>query len=147
MRNALAHAPAKQRSAVAAMLKTISTQENKGDAEAQWETVADALREKVEKLGIFMDASRDDVLAYMDYPRDHWAQIASTNPLERVNRGIKWRADVIGIFPNDDAIIRLVGALMLETNDEWTVARRYMSLETLARVTDNPTVRLPAVAT
>ena len=147
MRNALAHAPAKQRTAVAAMLKTIFAQETKADAEAQWETVADALREKVEKLGAFMDGSRDDVLAYMDFPGEHRAQIASTNPLERVNREIKRRADVIGIFPNDDAIIRLVGALMLETNDEWTVARRYMSLETLARVTDNPTVRLPAVAT
>ena len=93
-----------------------------------------------------MDASRDDVLAYMDFPREHWPQIASTNPLERVNREIKLRTDVIGIFPNDDAIIRLVGAIMLETNDEWTVARRYMSLETLARVNDNPNVRLPAVA-
>ena len=146
MRNALAHAPAKQRTAVAAMLKTIFAQESKADAEAQWDTVADALREKQDKLGTFMDASRDDVLAYMDFPREHWAQIASTNPLERVNREIKRRTDVIGIFPNDDAIIRLVGAIMLETNDEWTVARRYMSLETLARVNDNPNVRLPAVA-
>ena len=146
MRNALAHAPAKQRTAVAAMLKTIFAQESKADAEAQWDTVADALREKQDKLGIFMDASRDDVLAYMDFPREHWPQIASTNPLERVNREIKRRTDVIGIFPNDDAIIRLVGAIMLETNDEWTVARRYMSLETLARVNDNPNVRLPAVA-
>ena len=146
MRNALAHAPAKQRTAVAAMLKTIFAQESKADAEAQWNTVADALREKQDKLGIFMDASRDDVLAYMDFPREHWPQIASTNPLERVNREIKRRTDVIGIFPNDDAIIRLVGAIMLETNDEWTVARRYMSLETLARVNDNPRVRLPAVA-
>ena len=94
-----------------------------------------------------VEVAEGDVLAYMDFPREHWAQIASTNPLERVNREIKRRADVIGIFPNDDAIIRLVGALMLETNDEWTVARRYMSLETLARVTDNPNVRLPAVAT
>ena len=95
-----------------------------------------------------------------ELPREHWAQIASTNPLERVNRKIKRRTDVVGIggktaphavfrsasLPNDDAIIRLVGAIMLETNDEWTVARRYMSLETLARVNDNPNVRLPAVA-
>mgnify|MGYP003642340237 FL=1 len=83
----------------------------------------------------------------MDFPREHWAQIASTNPLERVNREIKRRSDVVGIFPNDEAIVRLVGALMLETNDEWTVARRYMSLESLARVTDTTTVRLSAVAT
>jgi transposase-like protein len=146
MRNALAHAPAKQRTAVAAMLKTIFAQDTKAEAEAQWTVVADALRERQPKLGALMDASRDDVLAYMSFPREHWTQIASTNPLERVNREIKRRADVIGIFPNDEAIIRLVGALMLETNDEWAVARRYMSLETLARVTDNPNVRLPAVA-
>jgi transposase-like protein len=95
-----------------------SEAETKADAEAQWDTVADALREKIERLGTFMDASRDDVLAYMDFPREHWAQISSTNPLERVNREIKRRADVIGIFRNDGAIIRLVGALMLETNDE-----------------------------
>jgi transposase-like protein len=96
MRNALAHAPAKQRTAVAAMLKTIFAQESKVDAEAQWDTVADALREKQDKLGTFMDASRDDVLAYMDFPREHWTQIASTNPLERVNREIKRRTDVVG---------------------------------------------------
>ena len=82
----------------------------------------------------------------MDFPREHWPQIASTNPLERVNREIKRHSDVVGIFPNDNAIVRLVGALMLETNDEWAVARRYLSLETLARVTDAPFVRLPAVA-
>lgn len=147
MRNALAHAPAKQRTAVAAMLKTIFAQETKADALAQWDVVADALREKQPKLGALMDASREDVLAYMDFPKEHWPQIASTNPLERVNREIKRRADVVGIFPNDDAAIRLVGALMLETNDEWAVARRYMSLETLARLTNTAPVRLPAVAT
>lgn len=147
MRNALAHAPAKQRTAVSAMLKTIFAQENKAEAEARWDAVADALREKQPKLGTLMESSREDVLAYMDFPREHWARIAATNPLERVNREIKRRSEVIGIFPNDEAIGRLVGALMLETNDEWIVARRYMSLETLARVTDNPNTRLPAVAT
>ena len=110
LRNALAHAPAKQRTAVAAMLKTVFAQETKTDAEARWDIVADALREKQPKLGDLMDAPRDDVLACMDFPREHWPRIASTNPLERVNREIKRRADVVGIFPNDDAIIRPVGA-------------------------------------
>ena len=146
MRNALAHAPAKQRGAVAAMLKTIFAQESKAEAVAQWDVVADALREKQPKLSALMDSSREDVLAYMDFPREHWPQIASTNPLERVNKEIKRRSDVVGIFPNDEAIIRLVGALMLETNDEWTVARRYMALESLARITDTANHRLPAVA-
>ena len=146
MRNALAHAPTKQRMAVAAMIKTIFAQEARAEAMMQWDVVADALREKQPKLGALMDASREDVLAYMDFPKDHWPQISSTNPLERLNKEIKRRSDVIGIFPNDDAIARLVGALMLETNDEWTVARRYMSLETLARVANTDTVRLPTAA-
>jgi len=94
-----------------------------------------------------MDASRDDVLVYMDFPKEHGAQISSTNLLERVNKEIKRRSDVVGIFPNDDAIIRLVEALMLEQNDEWAVARRYMALESLARIVDDAPVRLPAVAT
>ena len=93
-----------------------------------------------------MDASRDDVLVYMTFPREHWAQIASTNPLERLNGGIKRRSDVVGIFPNDRAAVRLVGALMLEQTDEWAVSRRYMSLESLTAIDDDPTPRLPAVA-
>jgi transposase-like protein len=85
MRNALAHALVKQRAAVAAMLKTIFVQETKAEAAAQWNVVvADALREKQPKLGAMMDASREDVLAYMDFPKDHWPQISSTNPLERL---------------------------------------------------------------
>jgi transposase-like protein len=146
MRNALAHAPARNRGAVAAMLKTIFAQETKAEAEKQWQVVADALREKNDGLARMMDASREDVLAYMDFPREHWAQIASTNPLERLNKEIKRRSNVVGIFPNDAAIIRLVGALMLEQNDEWAVARRYMALESLARIVDDHLVRLPAVA-
>ena len=146
MRNALAHAAPKQRPAVIAMIKTIFAQETAEAAHQQWEQVADALREKFPKLAEMMDGSREEVLAYMAFPKDHWAQIASTNPLERVNKEIKRRADVIGIFPNDAAVIRLVGALMLEQNDEWAVSRRYMTLETLGAVSHNPIVSLPALA-
>ncbi|MFO0346189.1 MAG: transposase, partial [Labrys sp. (in: a-proteobacteria)] len=90
--------------------------------------------------------ARDDVLAYMTFPREHWPQIASTNPLERLNGEIKRRADVVGIFPNDRSVIRLVGALMLEQSDEWAVTRRYMSLESLGTLSDDPIRRLSAVA-
>jgi len=146
MRNALAHAAPKQRPAVIAMIKTIFAQETAEAAHQQWQQVADACREKFPKLAGMMDNSREDVLAYMGFPKEHWAQISSTNPLERVNKEIKRRADVIGIFPNDAAVIRLVGALMLEQNDEWAVSRRYMTLETLGSVSHNPIVSLPAVA-
>ena len=145
-RNLLAHVGAKQRAAVAAMIRTIFAQETKAEAFARWGKVADALRERHDKLGTLMDASREDVLAYMDYPKEHWAQIASTNPLERVNKEIKRRADVVGIFPNDEAVVRLVGALMLEQSDEWAVGRRYLSLEGLARLDDTHSPRPPAAA-
>lgn len=146
MRNALAHAGPKQRPAVVALLKTIFAQESAEAAREQWHQVADALREKYPKLAAMMDESRDDVLAYMDFPREHWAQIASTNPIERLNGEVKRRSDVVGIFPNDKAVVRLVGALMLEQNDEWAVGRRYMTLEGLKPVSDDPLIRLPAVA-
>ena len=142
----LSHAAPKQRAAVAAMIRTIFAQDTKAEAFAQWDKVADALRDRHDKLGALMDASREDVLTYMDYPKEHWAQIASTNPLERVNKEIKRRADVVGIFPNDEAIVRLVGALMLEQSDEWAVSRRYFSLESLARLNDTEPHELPAVA-
>ena len=145
-RNLLGHAAPKQRAAVAAMIRTIFAQDSKTEAFAQWDKVADALRDRHDKLGALMDASREDVLTYMDYPKEHWAQIASTNPLERVNKEIKRRADVVGIFPNDAAVIRLVGALMLEQSDEWAVSRRYFSLESLARLVDTHLAQLPDVA-
>jgi putative transposase len=146
MRNALAHVPPKQRPAAVAMLKTIFAQDSAEAAHAQWRQVADALRERFSKLAELMDGVREDVLAYMTFPREHWPQIASTNPLERLNGEIKRRADVIGIFPNDRAVVRLVGALMLEQNDEWAVSRRSMSLESLASLSDDPVLRLSAVA-
>ena len=145
-RNALSHVGTKHRGAVSAMLKTIFAQENKAAAVKQWGEVADALRARHAKLGDLMGASREDVLAYMDFPREHWPQIASTNPLERLNREIKRRSDVVGIFPNDAAAVRLIGALMLEASDEWAVTRRYMSLEALARVVQIDPVSLPTTA-
>ena len=145
MRNAMAHLAPKQRPAVVAMLKTIFAQETAEAAREQWASVADALRERCPKLVELMDRSREEVLVYMSFPREHWAQIASTNPLERLNGEIKRRADVVGIFPNDRAVTRLVGALMLEQNDEWAVSRRYMSLESLSALSDDPVRRLSAV--
>ena len=90
---------------------------------------------KFRTIPAFMDSSRDDVLAYMSFPREHWVQIASTNPLERVNREIKRRADVVGIFPNTDSIQRLIGAVLLEANDEWQLQHRYMQIEGMAGFT------------
>jgi putative transposase len=146
LRNALAHVPTKQRPAVAAMIKTIFAQESAAEAHAQWNSVADALRERVPGLAELMDEAREDVLAYTAFPKEHWPQIASTNPLERLNGEIKRRCEVVGIFPCNRAVVRLVGALMLEQSDEWAVSRRYMSLESLAALSDAPCVRLPGVA-
>lgn len=96
---------------------------------------------------LLMDEAEPDVLAYMDFPAQHRAKLHSTNPLERLNGEIKRRTEVVGIFPNEAAITRLVGVILLEQNDEWAVQRaRYMTLETIAPMSDNPLVRLPALA-
>ena len=116
-------------------------------ARAQWRQVADQLRPRVKKLAELMDEAESDVLAYMSFPAAHRPKLHSTNPIERVNGEIKRRTEVVGIFPNDEAIIRLVGAILLEQNDEWAVQRaRYMTLETIAPISDNPIVILSAVA-
>ena len=94
-----------------------------------------------------MDDAEEDVLAYMTFPKEHRAKLHSTNPIERLNGEIKRRTEVVGIFPNDEAIVPLVGALLLEQNDEWAVQRaRYLTLETMAQMSDDPQISLPAVA-
>ena len=134
MRNALAHVPRRQHQMVAAVIRTAFVQEDQAQARAQWRETADKLRERFPKLSALMDAAEDDVLAFMGFPKEHWPQLASTNPLERLNKEIKRRSRVIGIFPNNAAIVRLVGTLLAEQTDEWQVTRRYMSQESLARV-------------
>ena len=134
MRNALAHAPKGQREMVAAAIRTAFVQENHEAAVTQWRQVADSLRPRFKDLAEFMDLAEQDVLAFMTFPKDHRTKIHSTNPLERLNKEVKRRTNVVGIFPNEAAIIRLVGAILLEQNDEWAVCRRYMTLETLAQI-------------
>jgi putative transposase len=145
LRNALAHAGKGQRQMVLAMINTVFAQENLDAAIAQWRVVADQLRDKFPRLATMLDKSEADVLAYMSFPKAHRTQIHSTNPLERLNAEIKRRTDVVGIFPNDAAITRLVGALLLEQSDEWSLQRRYMQLEGLQSLADNQTARLSAV--
>src|SRR5882724_9418450 len=147
MRNALAHAGKQGRRVVSAFIGTAFAQDDAEAARTQWRQVADQLRPRVKKLAEFMDEAETDVLAYMSFPAAHRPKLHSTNPIERLNGEIKRRTEVVGIFPNDEAIIRLVGALLLEQNDEWAVQRaRYMTLETIAPLSDDPIVRLPAVA-
>ena len=147
MRNVLAHAGKSGRRVVSAFIATAFAQETPQAASFQWRAVADQIRPKVPKLAAIMDEAEPDVLAYMTFPKEHRAKLHSTNPIERLNGEIKRRTDVVGIFPNDDAITRLVGSILLEQNDEWAVQRaRYMTLETIAPLSDDPFISLPAVA-
>jgi transposase-like protein len=147
MRNALAHAGRSGRRVVSAFIATAFAQDDAEQARAQWRRVADQLRPKLPKLATLMDQAETDVLAYMSFPAQHRVKLHSTNPLERLNGEIKRRTEVVGIFPNEEAIIRLVGAILLEQNDEWAVQRaRYITLESIAPVSDDPIVSLPAVA-
>jgi len=147
LRNVLAHAGRQGRRVVAAFIGTAFAQDDATSARAQWRSIADQLRPKVPKLAAIMDEAETDVLAYMSFPPAHRPKLHSTNPIERLNGEIKRRTDVVGIFPNEDAITRLIGAILLEQNDEWAVQRgRYMTLETIAPLSDDPIVKLPAVA-
>ncbi len=146
MRNVLVHAPAGQRRLVSALIGTIFAQETESAARGQWRAVADQLRTRFPKISKLMDEAEEAVLAHMSFPREHWSKIHSTNPLERLNGEIKRRTHVVGIFPNEAAIYRLVGAMLLEQNDEWSLQRRYLTLETLTDLGENPNISLPAVA-
>jgi transposase-like protein len=134
MRNALARVPKGQHTMVAAALRQAFLQPDQAGARHTWRHVADQLRDRWPKLGALMDASEADVLAYMAFPAQHRTRLHSTNPLERLNKELKRRADVVGIFPSEASIIRLLGAVLLEQNDEWSVQTRYMQVEGMAEL-------------
>lgn len=119
MRNAIAHAGKSGRRVVSAFIASAFAQNSADTPKAQWRKVADHLRQKLPKLAGFMGEAKTDVLAYMAFPPDHWPKLHSTRGLERLNGEIKRRTEVVGIFSNDEAIVRLVRAILIEQNDEW----------------------------
>ena len=122
---------------VAAAVRSIFEQADKEEVYAQHARVTEQLSERFPQAAALLEDARDDILAFAAFPRGHWRQIWSNNPLERLNREIRRRTDVVGIFPNRAAVVRLVGALLAEQNDEWLVGRRYMGIESLAKARMN----------
>jgi putative transposase len=150
MRNALAHVPKGQHSMVAAALRQAFLQADQDAARQVWRQVADQLRPRWPKLSGLMDESEPDVLAYTAFPVQHRVKLHSTNPLERLNKEVKRRADVVGIFPGEPSITRLIGAVLLEANDEWQLQHRYMQVEAMAELLspdpEADAMRLPPLA-
>lgn len=136
MRNILSHVPKSAQQMVAATVRTIFNQTDPEAARAQVTTVADSLEKRFPRVSALLLDSAEDILAFLAFPEEHARQIYSTNPLERLNKEIKRRTDVVGIFPNRASAIRLVGALLMEQSDEWAVARRYLTQSSLDKVPD-----------
>src|ERR671929_48563 len=143
-RSALAHVGKGRRAMVAAALRQAFLQADEASAHQVWRQVADQLRPRWSRLAALMDESEHDVLAYMGFPAQHRAKLHSTNPLERLNKEVKRRADVVGIFPCEVSITRLIGAVLLERNDEWQLQHRYMQVEAMAELMTPATEPEPA---
>jgi putative transposase len=134
-RNLLALVPKSHKDMVAAVFRTIFAQPDPATVAATWDSVRDQLAAAFPRIGPLMDEAKAEVLAFTTFPRNHWSKIWSTNPLERVNKEIKRRARVVGIFPNEPAVIRLVGAVLADMHDEWQVSdRRYLSEGSMAKI-------------
>ena len=132
---------------VRALLHSVYDQPDAASVHAQFDRVLDALTDKLPKVAEHLEAARADVLAFTAFPKEVWRQIWSNNPSERLNREIRRRTDVVGILPNRDAIIRLVGAVLAEQTDEWTEGRRYMGLELLGKARHTTATGAPATNT
>ncbi len=133
-RNLLATVPKSHVEFVAAAFRSIFALSDRAEIEARWDEVAVTLAERFPKAAESMAGARTDVLAFATFPRSHWRKIWSNNPLERLNKEVKRRSNVVGIFPNDRAAIRLIGAVLADQHDEWAIARRYLSEGSMARL-------------
>ena len=133
-RNVLSQVPKKQQPMVAAIIRTIFAQPTQEAARGQRRRVVEELRGKFPKAMQILEAAEEDVLAFMALPGEHWRQICSTNPLERRGREMRRRMDVVGIFPNRESVLRLMGSILQEQHEEWMVSRRYFSLESMAKL-------------
>lgn len=146
VRNALALVPKAMGPMVATSIRLAFQQQEPAAAREQWRKASESLGARFPRVGALLDAAEADVLAYLGFPHEHWQQIWSTNPLERLNKEIKRRTDVVGIFPNAAAVVRLVGAVLAEQHDEWQVARKYLSAESLAKLVPPTKEALPEAA-
>jgi putative transposase len=134
MRNALSLVPKAAQQMVGATIRTVFAQPDAKSAHQQWLRVSEGFRHRFARLSELMDEAEEDVLAYASFPQEHWQKIWSNNPLERVNKEVKRRTNVVGIFPNEAAVIRLVGSVLSEQHDEWQVSKRYFSAASLAKL-------------
>jgi len=137
VRNMHGHCRRAERGLVSAALREIFDAEGLEAARARLGEVLERLRAPLPKVAELLEAAEEDLLAFYRFPAPHWSKLRSTNPLERLNKEIGRRSDVVGIFPNDAAAIRLIGAMLIEQNDEWLVCRRYLSEESLALVLED----------
>ncbi len=136
LRESLGHARREQQPMLAALLRPLFNAGGREEASALLGDALERLRRPLPKVAALLEEAEEDLLAFYGFPQDHWTKLRSTNPLERVNREIGRRTDVVGIFPNDKALIRLAASLVIEQNDEWLVGRRYLSQHTLASLGD-----------
>src|SRR3954452_24673583 len=132
----LGHCAKSQQPMIAAAIRGIFAADNGAQARERLAEVADRLEPVAPKVAQLLLDAEDDLLGFYAFPREHWSKLRSTNPLECVNREIGRRSDVVGILPNDAALIRLAGMLLIEQSDEWLVARRYLSQESLSAILD-----------
>ncbi len=147
LRNLLSLVPKDGQGMVLAAVRLVFQQPDKTRASEELRALADRLRDRLPRVSAALLEAEEEILAHMEFPSEHWKQISSTNPLERLNKEINRRTRVVGIFPDEKSLIRLIGAVLAEQNDEWAVSRRYMSRHSLARIYQSSTPEIEGEVT